>query len=196
MSEITTENVKKLRQQTGVSVMQCKKALEEADGDMEQAKVIIQRKSKEAADKKAERELGAGVVQAYVHTNNTVGAIVELSCETDFVAKNEEFRTLAYDIAMHIVASNPVYKDKASIPEEDWENAKKAIESELEGTPEDKREQIMDGKLNAYFSEKLLMEQPFVKDSEKTIGNMIEEAIQKFGENTDVTGFARFSISG
>lgn len=191
---ITTEDVKKLRDQTGVSIMQCKKALEEAEGDMEQAKVIIQRQSKEAADKKAERELGSGTVQAYIHSNNTVGAMVELSCETDFVAKNEEFRQLAYDIAMHIAASNPRYIKKDEIPEEDREQAKQAIEAELEGTPEDKRQQIMEGKLDAYFTDFVLVDQPFVKDPERTIGNLLEETVQKFGENTDVTRFARFSI--
>jgi len=191
---VSTDDVKKLREQTGVSIMQCKKALEEAGGDMEQAQVIIRRKSKETADKKSERELGAGVVQAYVHNTNTVGAMVELSCETDFVAKNEEFRQLAYDIAMHIAASNPAYRTQNDIPDDDWNNAKKAMESELEGTPEDKREQIMEGKLHSYFSEQVLMEQPFVKNGEKTIGNLVQEAIQKFGENTDITHFTRFSI--
>ncbi|MEX1087253.1 MAG: elongation factor Ts, partial [Candidatus Paceibacterota bacterium] len=107
MSDIKTEDVKALRIETGVSIMQCKKALEEAEGDAEKAKVILQRKSKEAAAKKSERELAAGVVQAYIHNTNTVGAIVELSCETDFVANNEEFKQLAYDIAMHITAENP-----------------------------------------------------------------------------------------
>ena len=194
MAEISTDDVKKLRDRTGVSVMQCKKALDEADGDMEQAAVIIQRKSKEAADKKAERELGAGVIQAYIHNNKTVGAMVELSCETDFVANNEEFQQLAYDIAMHITAQNPTYRTKEDIPQEDLDRAKEAMQSELEGTPEDKREQIMDGKLDAYFQDQILMEQPFIKNENVTIRNLLEETVQKFGENTDLTRFTRFAI--
>jgi len=194
MTEISTDEVKKLRTQTGVSIMQCKKALEEAEGDMETAKVIIQRQSKETAQKKAERELDAGVVQAYIHNTKAMGAMVELSCETDFVANNEEFQQLAYDIAMHIAAQNPQYRTKDEIPEDDRERAKEAMQSELEGTPEDKRDQILEGKLDAYFQEQILMQQPFVKDANVTILNLVEQAIQKFGENIEVTRFTRFAI--
>jgi len=190
-NNISTDEVKQLRSQTGVSVMQCKKALEEADGDMETAKVIIQRKSKEAANKKAERELGAGVVEAYIHNTKSM---VELSCETDFVANNDEFQRLAYDIAMHVAAQNPQYLTKEDIPEDDKERAKEAMQSELEGTPEDKRDQILEGKLDAYFQEQILLQQPFVKDANVTILNLIEQAIQKFGENIQLTRFTRFAL--
>lgn len=110
---ITTEQIKELRDKTGISVMQCRKALEEAGGDMEQALLLLRQKSGEIADKKSERELGAGVIQSYVHSSGTIGAIVELNCETDFVAKNPEFKTLAYDIAMHIAAASPEYIERA-----------------------------------------------------------------------------------
>ncbi|MEX1027144.1 MAG: elongation factor Ts [Candidatus Paceibacterota bacterium] len=194
MSDIKTEDVKALREQTGVSIMQCKKALEEAGGDAEKAITILQKKSKETAAKKADRALGAGVVQAYIHNTNTVGAMVELSCETDFVANNEEFKQLAYDIAMHITAENPQYVRKDEIAEEDRVKIEEVLKPELEGTPEEKHDQIMQGKLDAHFRGSVLMEQPFVKDPEQTIANLIESAIQKFGENIDVTRFTRFSI--
>ncbi|MEX0930182.1 MAG: elongation factor Ts [Candidatus Paceibacterota bacterium] len=194
MSDIKTEDVKALREQTGISIMQCKKALEEAGGDAEKAIVILQRKSKETAAKKAERELGAGVVQAYIHNTNTVGAMVELSCETDFVANNEEFKQLAYDIAMHITAENPQYMTKEEISDTDRAKVEEVLKSELEGTPEDKRDQIMQGKLDAYFKGGVLLEQSFVKNPDLTIANLIESAIQKFGENINVTRFTRFSI--
>ncbi len=149
--QITTEQIKELRDLTGVSVMQCKKALEEAGGDMEKAKVALRKISKASADKKASRTLGAGAVASYIHNNGTVGAMVELLCETDFVARNEEFKSLAREIAMHIAAMGP------------------------ENTEE-------------------LLGQDFIKDSETTISGLVEQAIQKFGERTEIGQFTRFSI--
>jgi elongation factor Ts len=148
---ITTEQIKNLRDATGVSVMQCKKALEEAEGDLEKAKIILRKISKQSADKKAGRSLGAGTVASYIHSNGTVGAMVELLCETDFVARNEDFKTLARDITMHITAMDP-------------ENLEE------------------------------LLNQEFIKSPDKTIKNLIEEAIQKFGEKTEIGRFVRFSI--
>jgi len=191
---VTTEQVKKLRDELGISVMQCKKALDEAEGDEEKARVILSKISKQQAEKKAERELGAGIVQSYIHGEGAVGAMVVLSCETDFVARNEEFKELAYEIAMHIAAMNPAYLTRDDIPDADAEKAKEVFADEVNDKPEDKREQILEGKLNAYFSEQTLLDQPFIKDANKTIGNLCEEAVQKFGENTTVTKFARFSV--
>lgn len=148
---ISTEQIKELRDITGVSVMQCKKALEEALGDMDKAKSILGETSKRSAEKKMDRELGAGVISSYTHNNGTVGAMLELLCETDFVARNDEFRVVAKDIAMHIVAMNPENKEE-------------------------------------------LLSQEFIKDSSKTIKNIIEQTVQKFGERTDIGQFVRFSI--
>ncbi len=195
MSQVSTEVIKDLRAKTGVSIMQCKKALEEAGGDPEKARIILQKKSKETASKKAERTLGSGVVQAYIHNTRSLGAMVELACETDFVANNEEFQALAYDIAMHIAAENPQYLKKEDIPEADWQQAKETFAGELTNTPQEKHEQILQGKLNSYFQGFVLLEQPFIKNQEVTIGNLIEQAVQKFGENTSVTRFTRFSIN-
>lgn len=191
---ITTEEIKKLRDQTGISIMQCKKALEEAEGDSKKALVILQKQSSASASKKADRSLGAGIIQAYIHGEGSVGSMVELSCETDFVAKNEEFKQLAYDIAMHIAASNPEFLREDDISEEDKASAKEVFAKEAEGKPEEVKEKIISGKLDAYFKEKTLINQTFIKNPEKTINNLIEEAVQKFGEKTEVTRFSRFSI--
>lgn len=192
--EITTAQIKELRDKTGVSVMQCKKALDEAGGDMEKAFIMIQKASKGAAAKKAERTLGAGAVAAYIHATGNVGAMVLLSCETDFVARNEDFKALARDIAMHVTATDPQYLKKEDIAAEEREKAKEVFAAEVEGKPENMKEQILQGKLDAYFKDKVLLEQAFIKNPDLTIGNLVESAIQKFGEKTEVTKFTRFSL--
>ncbi len=192
---ITTEAIKELRDATGVSIMQCKKALEEAEGDMEKAKVILQKYSKQAADKKADRELGAGTVASYIHQGGNVGVIVELMCETDYVAKNEHFQTLARDIAMHIAALAPQFLKKADIREEDMAAAKEVFAEETEGKPEELKEKILAGKLDAYLAEKTLLDQPFIKEPSKTIQIMLDEAVQKLGEKVEVTRFTRYSVN-
>jgi elongation factor Ts len=191
---ITTEQIKALRDKTGVSVMQCKKALEEAGGDMEKALVILRKHSKAAADKKADRVFGAGVVQAYVHSNSTVGALVELVCETDFVANNDDFKALARDIAMHATASGAEYLKATDIPAEAKVAATEVFKGEVEGKPENIKAQILEGKLKAYFGEKTLLDQSFIKNPEVTIQGLIDSAIQKFGEKIEVARFVRFSV--
>ena len=161
---ITTELVKQLRDRTGISVMQCKKALEETAGDIEKAVALLAQNSAEIAGKKGDRTLGAGVIASYIHTTGNVGTMVELLCETDFVAKNEEFKSLARDIAMHATATAPKCLK---------------VEDITEGSrPED-----------------VLLNQPFIKNPEVTITNLIEGAIQKFGEKIELSRFVRFSIS-
>ncbi|MEY4440990.1 MAG: hypothetical protein RLY49_616 [Candidatus Parcubacteria bacterium] len=191
---ISTEVIKQLRDATGVSIMQCKKALEEAGGDIEKAKVILQKYSKAAAEKKSDRTLGAGAIASYIHQGGKVGSLVELMCETDFVSKNEEFQTLAKDIAMHIAALAPQFLRKEDIKEEDMVAAKEVYKEEIEGKPEDLKEKILQGKLDAYFNEKTLLEQSFIKNPDKTIKLMLDEAIQKFGEKVEITRFTRYSI--
>ena len=192
--EITTELIKELRDKTGVSVMQCKKALEEAGGDVEKATIVLMKKSSESASKKEGRELGAGVVESYIHNTKKVGVLVELMSETDFVAKNEEFGKLAKDIAMHIAASNPQFLSVKDVDEESRSKVREALAKEVEGKPEDMKEKIMEGKLDAYFAERVLLSQPFVKNPEVTIQNLIDQAIQKFGEKVIVSKFVRYSI--
>ena len=194
MTNISIEDVKKLRDETGVSIMQCKKALEEAGGDFEKAKLILRKISAQIAEKKAERELGAGAVQAYVHAGNTVAGVVVLACETDFVAKNEEFVNLAKDIAMHVAAMSPQYLSREDVSEEDLNKAKEFFAEEVKDKPEDIKDKIIEGKLNSYFKDKVLLEQEFIKDSSKTIKDLLSEATQKFGERVDIVSFERFSV--
>lgn len=192
--EITSAQLKELRDKTGISVMQCKKALEEAGGDMEKAVIILKKKRSEAAEKKADRELGAGAVGAYVHNTNEVAAMVLLACETDFVSKNEEFVALAKEIAMHVAATNPTYITRAELPAEAIEKAKEVFAPELEGKPEEMKEKIMEGKLSAYFKEQILSEQDFIKNPDTTIGEMVTGAVQKFGENVSIAQITRLSV--
>lgn len=190
--EISTETLKMLRDKTGVSVMQCKKALEEANGDIEQAEVILRKRSGAAADKKSDRELGAGAVATYVH-GGEIGAMVLLSCETDFVARNEEFPQLARELAMQIAASNPTYLSEDEISEDARTAALAVFTEEVKDKPEDMREKILEGKMKSYFKDQVLLEQAYIKDDSKTIRDLITEASQKFGERVEITRFARFS---
>ncbi|HBV00882.1 MAG TPA: elongation factor Ts [Candidatus Taylorbacteria bacterium] len=190
---VTTEQIKTLRDQTGVSIILCRKALEEANGDIEKAKVVLQRKGADAAEKKASRTLGAGTVSAYIHHGGTVGALVELSSETDFVSGNEAFKALAHDIAMHIAASRPEFVRREDVSEETLARAKEVLRKEVEGKPKEMQEKILEGKLNSYFAERILLEQPFIKNPDQTIRSLIENATQKFGEKIEVTRFARLA---
>lgn len=192
--EIKQSQLKELRDKTGISVMQCKKALEEAEGDMDKAVIILKKKRSEAADKKADRELGAGAVGVYVHNTNEVAATVLLACETDFVSKNEEFIALARDIAMHVAATNPKVISTDELPADAIEKAKEVFAPELEGKPEDMKAKIMEGKLASYFKEQVLLEQDFIKNPEQTIGEMVSGAVQKFGENVSIAQIARVSV--
>lgn len=193
---ITNEQIKQLRELTGISVMQCKKALEEAKGDMDKAVLVLRKKSGDIASKKGDRELGAGVIESYIHTTKTVGALIELSCETDFVARNEDFITLARDIAMHITATSPMYVQEKDITDEMRTQAKNLFLKEVEesGKPKDIQDKMMEGKLSAYFSERTLVLQPFVKNPDITVQQLIDNGIQKFGEKVAVARFVRFSI--
>ncbi len=192
--DITTTQLKELRDATGISVMQCRKALEEAAGDMEKAKIILTKKGGEAAAKKSDRELGAGVIGSYVHTTGEVAALVHLACETDFVAKNEEFIALARGIAMQVAAQNPQFITRAEVSAEAMEKAKEVFALEVKDKPADIQEKILAGKLDAYFKERVLMEQAFIKEPEKTIGDLVNSAIQKFGENTVIARMERLSV--
>lgn len=191
---ISTEQIKELRDRTGVSVMECKKALEEVEGDMEKALVVLRKKSSRAAEKKADRTLGAGAVASYIHASGDIGTMVLLSSETDFVSKNEEFRALAHEIALHGAAMSPQYISREQMSEEDTKAARELFEKEAADKPENVREKIVEGKLNDYLQEKVLLEQPFVKDPSKTIQDMVQEATQKFGERVEISDFVRFSV--
>lgn len=192
--DISSAQLKELRDATGVSVMQCKKALEEAGGDMEKALIILKKRGSEAAAKKADRAFGAGAVGAYVHNTHEVAALVLLSSETDFVAKNEAFVALARDIAMQVAATKPRFISRNEITEADTVKAKEVFAAEVEGKPEDLKEKILQGKLDSFFKEQVLLEQDYIKDPSQTIGGLITAAIQKFGENIAVSEMSRLSV--
>lgn len=192
--EITTDIIKSLRDETGVSVMQCKKALEESGGDIEKAKVMLRKASAAIAAKKSDRTLGAGIAAAYTHAGGTVVGAVVLACETDFVSKNEEFGKLAYDIAMHVAAMKPQFKSCEDVKETDIRAAREVFEGEAANVPEAMREKAVQGKLDAYLKERVLLEQPFVKDPNVTVRELIETGVQKFGEKIEVVAFTRLSV--
>lgn len=190
----TTEEIKALRDATGVSVMQCKKALEEAGGDIEKAKVILRKISAQVASKKSDRTLGAGTVAAYTHAGGQVVGVVVLASETDFVSKNADFSKLAYDIAMHVAAMAPQFKTREEVKPEDIKAASEVFAKEVENIPEAKRQVALQGKIDSYLKDKVLMDQPFVKDGNVTIGELISQAVQKFGEKIEVVRMERLSV--
>lgn len=193
---ITTEQIKELREKTGISVMQCKKALEDAGGDISQAIDLLRKKGTEIAASKSGRELNAGVIASYVHSDKKMGVLVELLAETDFVAKNDEFQQLADDIALHIAAMNPIYISEDDIGKDDKIQAQKTFAKEVKGMDKskDEKEKILDGKIDTYFKESVLLNQKFIKDTDKTINDLIEGATQKIGEKIQISRFKRFML--
>ena len=192
--EITSAQIKELRDKTGISVMQCKRALEEAGGDMDKAVIILKKKRSEAAEKKSDRELAAGSVGVYVHNTNEVASMVLLACETDFVSKNPEFVALAKEIAMQVAATAPTFINRFEVSDEIIQKAKEVFAPEVEGKPEEMKEKIMEGKLSAYFKDQVLMEQPFIKNPDVSIAEMVNGAVQKFGENVAIVKISRVSV--
>lgn len=186
------DTVKALRDKTGISVMQCRSALIEAGGDVEKAEVILRKKSGAAAEKKADRELGAGAIGTYVH-DGSIGAMVLLSCETDFVSKNPDFGAVAREIAMQVAATNPTFLSEEDIPEDAKNAALEVFQKEVEGKPEDMKEKILAGKLASYFESQVLLNQSYIKDDSKKVKDLLSEATQKFGERIVISKFARFS---
>ena len=191
---VVDETLKQLRDETGVSIMQCKKALAEAGGDIEKAKVILRKQSSAVASKKSDRTLGAGVAAAYTHAGNSVVGAVVLACETDFVAKNEGFSKLAYEIAMHVAAMNPVFRSREDIKEGDLKAAREVFAEEAAKVPESARAKAIEGKVESYLAERVLLEQPYVKDPSITIRGLIDAAVQKFGEKVELVRFERLSV--
>lgn len=190
---ISMEQVKELREKTGISIMQCKKALEDAKGDINKAMVYLQKKGAETAAKKSDRILKSSRIVSYVHGIGSVGVLVELCSESDFVSKHEDFQKLAYDIAMQIAATNPSFIRKEDVSLEEKTKVSDAFLDEVKNKPEAMREKILSGKLDAFFKERILIEQEFIKDPSITINTLIQNAIQKFGEKIEVARFIRFS---
>ncbi len=194
--QISAQQIKELRESTGAGISDVKKALEESQGDLEKAFKIIERKLGSAAIKKASRETRAGLIDAYVHSNGKVASLVEVFCETDFVARNPDFKELAHDLAMHIAAMRPLYLSVDAVPKDEWEAEKTVFQKEANALnkPAHVLESIVEGKLASHFGAQSLLQQPFIKDDNKTVGGVINEAIGKFGENIKIGKFVRLEI--
>jgi elongation factor Ts len=195
-SKITAEQVKQLRDKTGAGMMDCKAALTEADGDMDKAVEILRKKGLASAAKRAGRATKDGVIGHYIHLGGKVGVIVEVNCETDFVARTEAFQTLAKEIAMHIAAANPLYVKRDDIPGEVIEKEKEIYKAQFTGQnkPENVLDKIAEGKLESFFSQVCLLDQPSVRDPNVTIKQMVANAAAKTGENVTISRFARFKL--
>lgn len=192
----TTEGIKELREITGAGVLDCKKALEQTGGDVAKAAEILREKGLAKAAKKAERVAAEGRIEAYIHAGAKLGTLVEVNCETDFVARTEQFQELAHNLAMHIAAAAPQWVSREDIPESVIEAEKKVYRSELEGEgkPEAVMERIIEGKLNKFYQQNVLLEQAYIRNEDQTIQDLLKEAIAKLGENIVVKRFARFQI--
>lgn len=192
------KTVMQLREITGAGIMDAKGALEETGGNLEQAAELLRKKGIVKAEKKGDRATSEGLIHAYVHSNNKVGAIVEVLCETDFVARNDQFQSFVHDLAMHIVASNPLYVQPSDVPAEVLEKEKQLYVEEVAGSgkPAEIVEKIVAGKLDKYLSDICLLKQPFIKDEDMTVEELIKGVTAKIGENIKVKRFVRMSLEG
>lgn len=190
------DQLKELRQKTGVSITQCKEAIEEAGGDMEKAVKILRKKGEKVANKKAGREIKSGLIETYIHGEGKIGVMLELGCETDFVARTDDFKNLAHDIAMHIAATSPRYLNPEDIPQDVVKAEKDIYIEQLKGSgkPKDIVGRIIEGKMKKYSEEVSLLTQPFIKNSDVTIANIVHEKVGKLGENIQVRRFVRYEI--
>jgi elongation factor Ts len=190
--------VKELREATGAGVLDCKKALEEFDGDFDKAATYLREKGKAAAAKRATREADEGLIGSYIHAGSRIGALVEVNCETDFVARTDQFRALAHDLAMQVVAAKPLYLTRDDVPQDVLEKEKAIYRAQVEdsGKPDHILDRIVEGKLAKFYEEVCLMDQPFIKDSALTVSELVEQTNALVGENIVVRRFARFEIGG
>lgn len=194
--EITAAQVKDLRDRTGIGMMECKSALQETGGDIENAITVLRKKGYARAKDKMEREAKEGLVGSYIHLNGKLGVLVEVNCESDFVARNEEFQELVKNISLHIAALNPTYVSSEEVPQEVLDEEKEIIRGQFKDSnkPPEIVDKIVEGKLKKYFEEVCLMDQPYVKDDKISVSKHVASFIAKFGENIQVRRFARFEL--
>jgi len=194
--KIDLELITKLRAQTGAGMKDCREALEEASGDLEKAVEILRKKGAKIASKRADKEAKEGVVYAYIHANNKIGALIELNCETDFVARNEEFKNLAHDLAMQIAAQSPLYVSPQDVPAEVINKEKELYKDQFlaEGKPAKMLDKIIEGKISKWHEEVCLLKQPFIKNEDITIEELLNEKIASLGEKIQIGGFCRKQI--
>ena len=194
---ISIDMVKELRQCTGAGVLDCRNALEEVQGDFDKAAELLRKKGLTIAAAKAGREANEGLVEAYIHAGGKLGVLVEINCETDFVARTDDFQELAHDLAMQIAAADPKYVAPEDIPAEILEQERQWQREQVEGDkPEEIMKRILDGKLKKYYGEVCLLEQPFIRDGEVTVRDLVTAKIAKLGENIKVRRFSRFELGG
>lgn len=191
---ISAKQVSELRQMTGVGLMDCKKALVENEGDMEKAVIFLRKKGAATAAKKAGRVAREGIIEQYIHMGGKVGVLIELNCETDFVAKTPDFKTLARDLCLHVAAASPAYLTREEVPQELVAKERDIASSQAGGKPPQVIQKIVEGKLDKYFSQICMSDQPFVKDPEKTIKELVTEKIAQLGENIVIRRFSRFQL--
>ncbi len=194
MSNINAKMVADLRAKTGAGLMDCKKALVNTNGNEEEAIMLLRKKGIASADKKSGRDAGDGLVESYIHMGGKVGVLIEVNCETDFVAKTDDFKALTRDIAMHIAAASPECVDRDEVPEALLQKEREIAAGQVEGKPANIVEKIVEGKLEKVYQQVCLLEQPFVKNPDQTVGEMIKASIAKLGENIVVRRFSRFQI--
>ncbi len=194
--KITTATVKELRAITGAGILDCKKALEKSNGDFDKAVEHLRKKGLAAAAKRADRAVKDGIIGHYVHIGGRAAALIEVNCETDFVARTEEFKTLAHDLAMQVVAGRPMYLSKEDVPAEVLEREREIYRSQMmdSGKPEHILERIVEGKLQKFYTEACLLEQPFIKDDDLTVNDLIAQIIAKTGENIRIRRFVRYEL--
>ena len=194
--KIEIDKIKELREITGLGVMDCKKALEQANGDIKDAKKILKKKGMKIAEKKSSRPTKEGVIDSYIHYNNKLGALVEVSCETDFVSKNEQFLKFVHDIAIHIAATNPLFIDRDKISKRFINDKKKIFIKEAieEGKSKEIAKKIAEQKMEEFYKNNCLLEQNFIKNEEITIKELINNTIARIGENIEINRFVRFSF--
>lgn len=193
---ISMDQVKELRERTGAGILDCKKALTDTSGDVDAAIKILREKGLAAAAKKSSRDASDGRIEVYVHPGNKVVAIVEVNCETDFVAKTDDFKKLAYDLALHVAATNPAYVNREDVPAAEVEREREILRQQNvdSGKPANIVEKIVEGRIEKFYGEIVLLEQEFVKDPSVKIKDLVQEAIAKLGENIVVRRFSRFEV--
>jgi len=194
MAEITAQAVNEFRKKTGLGLMECKKLLQEADGDPKKAETLAKERGLKQAELRAGRAAKAGRIEVYIHHDAKSGVLVELNCETDFVARNEEFKQLAKDLALHIMAANPAYVKREDVPEEAVAEQKRIFMSQVADKPVNIQEKIAQGKIDSWFGESVLLDQKFVKDETKSVRDVILAVNSRTGENISVARFARFVV--
>jgi len=194
--QITSGMVKELRDKTGAGIMDCKEALTASEGSMDDAVDFLRKKGLQSAAKRSARTTREGIIESYIHTGNRLGVLLEVNCETDFVARTDDFQTFVRDLAMHIAASNPLYISKDDVPEEALEKERAILEEQAKqaGRPEQVIPKIVEGRLQKYYEEHCLLEQPFVKNPDITVDDLLKEQIAKMGENITVGRFTRFLL--